>query len=248
MKYTLYTFHHICCHLIKNQALKPKITKVFNFVMNSLKIRFLPKQNVKIILVFDMSELDLIKIVLLGRGGMGIVTACEIIAEAAYLSGNFIDVQAYPSFGAERRGAPIQAYVKLSRTEKVYDRSQIENPNILIVFDDSVLTKDIALSLEKNAVFIVNSSKNPEYFVNEYNLSNTNKVVVADINYLALEKNLTIDGNPVINTPILGLLSKALPDLHLENLKEVVLNKMGEKLGNVNFDLIEKGYNIAKLL
>jgi len=216
--------------------------------MNSLKIRFLPKQNVKIILVFDMSELDLIKIVLLGRGGMGIVTACEIIAEAAYLSGNFIDVQAYPSFGAERRGAPIQAYVKLSRTEKVYDRSQIENPNILIVFDDSVLTKDIALSLEKNAVFIVNSSKNPEYFVNEYNLSNTNKVVVADINYLALEKNLTIDGNPVINTPILGLLSKALPDLHLENLKEVVLNKMGEKLGNVNFDLIEKGYNIAKLL
>jgi len=68
-----------------------------------------------------MSELGLIKIVLLGRGGMGIVTACEIIAEAAYLSGNFIDVQAYPSFGAERRGAPVQAYVKLSRTEKVYD-------------------------------------------------------------------------------------------------------------------------------
>lgn len=248
MKYTLYTFHHICCHLIKYQALKPKITKVFNFVMNSLKIRFLPKQNVKIILVFDMSELDLIKIVLLGRGGMGIVTACEIIAEAAYLSGNFIDVQAYPSFGAERRGAPIQAYVKLSRTEKVYDRAQIEIPNILIVFDDTVLTKDVALSLEKNGVFIVNSNKNPEYFVNEYNLSNSIKVIVADINYLALEKDLTIDGNPVINTPILGLLSKALPDLRLENLKDVVINKMGDKLGNLNYDLIEKGYNIAKLL
>ena len=107
-----------------------------------------------------MSELDLIKIILLGRGGMGIVTACEIIAEAAYLSGNFIDVQAYPSFGAERRGAPVQAYVKLSRTEKVYDRSQIENPHILIVFDDSVLTEEIAHSLEKNGIFIVNSDKN----------------------------------------------------------------------------------------
>ena len=78
-----------------------------------------------------MSDLELIKIVLLGRGGMGIVTACEIIAEAAYLSGNFIDVHAYPSFGAERRGAPVQAYVKLSRREKVYDRAQIENPDIL---------------------------------------------------------------------------------------------------------------------
>ncbi|GAI82975.1 unnamed protein product [marine sediment metagenome] len=192
--------------------------------------------------------LELIKIILLGRGGMGIVTACEIIAEAAYLSGNFVDVQAYPSFGAERRGAPVQAYVKLSRTEKIYDRAQIENPNILIVFDDSVLTKEAALSLEKNGVFIVNSNKTPKDFINEYNFSNTITVVVADINYLALEENLTIDGNPVINTPILGLLSKALPDLHLENLKDVVLNKMGKKLGRINYSLIEKGFNIAKLL
>ena len=195
-----------------------------------------------------MSELDLIKIILLGRGGMGIVTACEIIAEAAYLSGNFIDVQAYPSFGAERRGAPVQAYVKLSRTEKVYDRSQIENPHILIVFDDSVLTEEIAHSLEKNGIFIINSDKNPEHFVAKYNLDVSVKVIVADINNLALEKNLTIDGNPVINTPILGLLSKALPDLHLENLKDVLLNKMGEQLGNLNYELIEKGYSIAKLL
>ncbi len=195
-----------------------------------------------------MSELELIKIILLGRGGMGIVTACEIIAEAAYLSGNFVDVQAYPSFGAERRGAPVQAYVKLSRTEKIYDRAQIENPNILIVFDDSVLTKEAALSLEKNGVFIVNSNKTPEDFISEYNFSNKITVVVADINYLALEENLTIDGNPVINTPILGLLSKALPDLHLENLKDVVLNKMGKELGGINYNLIEKGFNIAKLL
>ncbi len=195
-----------------------------------------------------MSELELIKIVLHGRGGMGAVTACEIIAEAAYLSGNFIDVQAYPSFGAERRGAPVQAYVKLSRTEKVYDRAQIKNPNILIVFDETVLTKEVASSLERNGIFIINSNKNPEYFVKEFHLSGNIKVIVADINNLALEKNLTIDGNPVINTPILGLLSKALPDLHLENLKDVILKKLGEKLGNLNYELIEQGFNMAKIL
>jgi 2-oxoacid:acceptor oxidoreductase gamma subunit (pyruvate/2-ketoisovalerate family) len=195
-----------------------------------------------------MSELELIKIVLHGRGGMGAVTACEIIAEAAYLSGNFIDVQAYPSFGAERRGAPVQAYVKLSRTEKVYDRAQIENPNILIVFDETVLTKEVASSLESNGIFIINSDKNPEYFVKEYHFSSNIKVIVADINNLALEKNLTIDGNPVINTPILGLLSKALPDLHLENLKDVLLKKLGEKLGNLNYELIEQGFKMAKIL
>ena len=195
-----------------------------------------------------MSKLELIKIVLLGRGGMGIVTACEIIAEAAYLSGNFIDVHAYPSFGAERRGAPVQAYVKLSRHEKVYDRAQIENPDILIVFDDSVLTQVDVDSLEDRGIFIVNSDKNPEYFVEKFNLSSNTRVIVADISKLSLEKNLTIDGSPVINTPILGLLSKALPELQLENLKGVVLDRMGEQLGNINFYLIEQGYNMAKLL
>ncbi len=195
-----------------------------------------------------MSNLELIKIVLLGRGGMGIVTACEIIAEAAYLSGNFIDVQAYPSFGAERRGAPVQAYVKLSRNEKIFDRSQIENPDILIVFDDSVLTQEDVGSLEDHGIFIVNSDKNPEYFVEKFKLSSNIKVIISDISKLALEKNLTIDWNPVINTPILGLLSKALPELQLKNLKEVVLNRMGEQLGTLNLDLIEQGFKMAKLM
>ena len=195
-----------------------------------------------------MSDLELIKIVLLGRGGMGIVTACEIIAEASYLSGNFIDVHAYPSFGAERRGAPVQAYVKLSRHEKVYDRAQIENPDILIVFDDSVLTQEDVDSLEDRGIFIVNSDKNPEHFVEKFNLSSTTRVIVANISNLSLEKNLTIDGNPVINTPILGLLSKALPELQLKNLKDVVLKRMGVQLGNINFDLIEQGFKMAKLL
>jgi len=195
-----------------------------------------------------MSDLELIKIVLLGRGGMGIVTACEIIAEAAYLSGNFIDVHAYPSFGAERRGAPVQAFVKLSRREKVYDRAQIENPDILIVFDDSVLTQEDVDSIEDQGIFIANSDKNPEYFVEKFNLSSKIRVLVANISNLSLEKNLTIDGNPVINTPILGLLSKALPELQLKNLKDVVVNKMGEQLGNINFDLIEQGFKMAKLL
>lgn len=191
---------------------------------------------------------EIINITIHGRGGMGAVTACEIIAEAAYLSGNYVDVHAYPSFGAERRGAPIQAYAKLSRTEIIWDRAQIEVPNILIIFDESVLNHEIASSLEQDGIFIINSEKNPEFFVNEYNLNKDTKVIVADISKLALEKNLTIDGNPVINTPILGLLSKALPDLKLEILKMVVYKRMGEKLGKLNYELIEQGYNLAKIL
>jgi 2-oxoacid:acceptor oxidoreductase gamma subunit (pyruvate/2-ketoisovalerate family) len=193
-----------------------------------------------------MKSEDLIKIVIHGRGGQGAVTACEILAEAAFLSGNFLDVQAYPSFGAERRGAPIQAYAKLSREEQIWDRAEIEEPTILIIFDESVLTKEIIESLEDEGIFIINSNREPEFLLKKYNLHKASKIIVADISNLALKMKLTIDGNPVINTPILGLLSKALPEISLENLKKVVINKMGKKVGQINAELIEQGYNLAK--
>lgn len=195
-----------------------------------------------------MKESENIEIIIHGRGGMGVVTCAEIIGEAAYLSGNFKDIHAYPSFGAERRGAPVQAYTKLSREETIWDRAQIEFPNILIVFDESVLNHEISMSLKRGGIFIINSDKEPEFFTNNYNLKEDVKVVVADISRLSIEKNLTIDGNPVINTPILGLLSKALPELDLVNLKSVVLKRMGDKLGKLNYELIEQGYRLAKIL
>jgi len=194
-----------------------------------------------------MIEKENVDIIIHGRGGQGAVTACEIIAEAAYMSGNFVDVHAYPSFGAERRGAPVQAYAKLSRTETIWDRAQIENPNVLIVFDETVLNQEIASSLKKGGIFIINSEKDPDYFVSKFTLKNV-KLVVADISKLALEKNLTIDGVPVINTPILGLLSKVLPELSLENLKKVISKRMGEYLAHQNIALIQQGFNLAKIL
>ena len=191
---------------------------------------------------------DIISIIMLGRGGQGAVTACEIIAEAAYMSGDFLDVHAYPSFGAERRGAPVQAYAKLSRSHKIWDRAQIEHPDILIVFDETVLDPEVVLSLKPGGTFIINSNKEPKDFLDKFQFKSQVKIIVADISNLALEKGLTIDGNPVINTPILGLLSKALPELKLENLRKVVIEKLGEKVGLLNYELIEKGYKLAKIL
>jgi pyruvate ferredoxin oxidoreductase gamma subunit len=198
--------------------------------------------------MMNVNETKVINITLLGRGGMGVVTCAEIIAEVAFLSGNFVDVHAYPSFGAERRGAPVQAYAKLSRAKTIWDRAQIENPDVLIIFDETVLNQEIASSLKQEGIFIINSEREPEYFVNRYKLSKKTKIVVADISKLAIEKNLTIDGNPVINTPILGLLLKMLPELKLQYFKTVVLKRLGEKIGKLNIELIEKGYNLTRIL
>lgn len=190
-------------------------------------------------------EKEYIKIVIHSRGGQGGVTASQIIAEAAYLSGNFEDVNANPSFGAERRGAPVQAYAKLSRKGKIWDRSEIDHPDVIIVFDETVLTQEIASSLVNDGLFIVNSDKEPKYFRNKYSLPEGVTIVIADVSKMALEKDLTIDGNPVINTPILGLLSRAIPEFKLENLKKVVKDKMGDKIGQLNAELIEQGYQKA---
>ena len=196
----------------------------------------------------NIDERDIINIVIVGRGGQGAVTACEIIAEAAYLSGNFVDVHAYPSFGAERRGAPIQAFAKLSKKEKIWDRSQIDNPDIIIILDETVLNQSLSSSLKDNGILIINTDKEPEFFFDKFNLSRNIHIIVADINKLALEKGLTIDGMPVVNTAILGALSKSLTELNLDNLNKVVQKKMNEKLAQLNIELIEEGYNLAKIL
>ena len=190
------------------------------------------------------SDLDIVNIVIHGRGGQGAVTACEIIAEAAFLSDNFIDVHAYPSFGAERRGAPVQAYAKLSKKEKIWDRAQIEYPDIIIILDETVLNQNIASSLKKNGILIVNSDKEPEYFKSKYKLGEKIRIIIADVNDLALNKGLTIEGNPIVNTPILGLLSKCVGEISVENLSKAVRNKMDNtKLADLNIELIKEVYS-----
>ena len=192
------------------------------------------------------SDLDIVNIVIHGRGGQGAVTACEIIAEAAFLSDNFIDVHAYPSFGAERRGAPVQAYAKLSKKEKIWDRAQIEYPDIIIILDETVLNQNIASSLKKNGILIVNSDKEPEYFKRKYKLGEKISVIIADVNDLALTKGLTIEGNPIVNTPILGLLLKCISEISIDNLIKAVQNKMDNtKIADLNIELIKEVYSIG---
>ena len=115
------------------------------------------------------------------------------------------------------------------------------------MFDESVLNQQIASSLSKEGIFIINSEEDPDFFKNKFNLSDSNKIIVADINKLSIEKDATIDGNPVVNTPILGLLSKALPDLSLENLAKIINKRMSEKIAKLNIELIEEGYRLGKM-
>ena len=92
-----------------------------------------------------------------GRGGQGVVTAAELIAIAAFNDGK--EAQAFPSFGVERTGAPIEAFARIDN-QPIRTRQHVYNPDILIIQDPTLLaTVDVAHGCNKNTVVIINSSK-----------------------------------------------------------------------------------------
>src|SRR5512136_1875673 len=96
-----------------------------------------------------------------GRGGQGSVTAAELIAVAAFKGGAF--AQAFPAFGVERRGAPVQAFVRFDN-KIIRKRSQVYEPDYIIV-QDSALIKDVNVfqGVKRVGIVIVNTEKTPGY-------------------------------------------------------------------------------------
>ncbi|MHA1835390.1 MAG: 2-oxoacid:acceptor oxidoreductase family protein [Candidatus Odinarchaeia archaeon] len=146
---------------------------------------------------------DLWEITWIGRGGQGAVTASTTLAKAAFLDG-YADVQAFPFFGAERRGAPVRAFTRISNNV-ILDYSQIYVSDIVVLFDYKLL-KILNLSdeIKKNGTLVVNSDEiSREEFEGNFD------VYVIDANKVASELSLIIAGVPIVNTSMLGAFAKA---------------------------------------
>ncbi len=145
-------------------------------------------------------EREIIEIRWHGRGGQGAITAAKIVANAAFLSG-YGGVVMSPTFGTERRGAPVLTSLKLSR-KKIYDLSPIENPDIVIVLDPLLVEEaPVTDGLKPGGLIIINSPRHAE----DYRFKGI-KVAVADVTRLAGEAGL-IKG--IVNTGIIGAFAKA---------------------------------------
>src|SRR5512147_339759 len=92
-----------------------------------------------------------------GRGGQGAVSSAELAALAAIEEGKF--AQAFPSFGPERRGAPVMAFVRVSE-KPIVTREKIYEPDIVIVLDPTLLKiVNVEAGLKKGGIIILNSAK-----------------------------------------------------------------------------------------
>lgn len=171
-----------------------------------------------------------------GRGGQGVVTAAELIAMAAFYDG--LESQAFPNFGVERSGAPIQSYARISK-EKILTREQVYTPSVLIIQDSSLLdTNDLLTGTSDDTKIIINATENrwPQ-------LKKRKNVFFSPATEIALE----IIGKNIVNTVILGAFVKETKLISLASLKKAVRVKFkekGDKIINKNIEAIEKVYNL----
>jgi 2-oxoacid:acceptor oxidoreductase gamma subunit (pyruvate/2-ketoisovalerate family) len=170
-----------------------------------------------------------------GRGGQGVVTAAEITAIAAYNEGKY--AQAFPSFGVERTGAPIEAFARIDDAP-IRTREHVYEPDVLIIQDASLIgTVDVTKGCRPDTLIIVNSAKPKE----EIKLnSRPEYLFVIDATKIALEEI----GRNIVNTVILGTVAKATGLFSLESLKKAVEDKFKEKpeLVEKNIKAVTRAY------
>ncbi len=176
-----------------------------------------------------MNKSKYTEVIWYGRGGQGAITASQIVAQVAYTEG-YKGVTTAPSFGAERRGAPVAAFLRLSN-EPVRKFSQVNNPDVIVVLDPTLLPiLKLEQKYDKRATVIVNSTMSPE----ELNLAQFKKVGIADITSIALENNLTMAGVAILNTPILGAFVKTTNLVTLSSVEKAIIAKFSREKAALN--------------
>ncbi|AUB55747.1 MULTISPECIES: pyruvate synthase subunit PorC [Methanobacterium] len=154
-----------------------------------------------------------------GRGGQGAVTAAEILAKAAFEDGKYC--QAFPFFGAERKGAPVMAFSRIN-DKPIRRRYQVYNPDHVLVLDETLLEAvDVLSGLKSGGKVIINTKEDLE-------LGDAD-VYTIDATGIALD---TL-GVPIVNTVMLGAFAKVIGEVSLDSIikitKETFPGKIGEK-------------------
>ncbi len=179
----------------------------------------------------------MIEVCIYGRGGQGGVTLAELIAHATIAEGKH--AQSMPSFGPERRGAPVLAFLRVDEHERIKIRSEIAEPDVLVVLDPGLLristgTTPLA-QLKEEGIAVVNTKQNHEALKSELKLHR-----LATVDALSIARRVL--GLPIVNTAMAGALVKATGIASLESLEDVMEKRFG-KLAAKNREAMVEAYN-----
>ena len=174
-----------------------------------------------------------------GRGGQGAVTSAELLALAAIGEGKY--AQAFPSFGPERRGAPVVAFCRID-DKRIRIRANVSEPDIVVVLDSSLLKiVNVAAGLKSSGVLVTTSPDSPDKVKQDLKIKNRMAVVDA----LKIARELL--GVPITNTTMLGSLIRAQELVK----KESFLSPLRERFGRIaekNISAFERAYQDTVLI
>ena len=182
----------------------------------------------------------MIEIRIHGRGGQGAVVASKMLVTAAAKEGK--KVQAFPFFGAERRGAAVAAFARID-DQKIRIHSEVYTPDYVIVLDPVLYkTVPVTAGLKKGGAILLNSPQDPS----SYSFPDDFKVATVDAGGIARRHKLGSRTEPIVNTAVLGAFAKVTGIIGIEALAETIRESIPGK-GKENEAAAREAYGNVKI-
>lgn len=187
---------------------------------------------------------DIFEVIFFARGGQGAKTAAEILAQAATREGKF--VQAFPSFGPERSGAPTKTYLRIADAP-IRTHEPVIDPDVVVILDDTLLeSQDMAVNLDRNEAFIINTNLTADAVQSKVDRPDRifeGKIFPVDASGISLQ----VIGQPRPNTVVLGKFVQVTEAVRLESVvkefRSIFEAKIGKEACDKNVEAIEQAYD-----
>jgi pyruvate ferredoxin oxidoreductase gamma subunit len=185
-------------------------------------------------------ETGMIEIRFHGVGGQGAVIASKILAVAAFNEGKY--PQSFPAFGLERRGAPVMAFSRID-DRKILLRTAIYEPDMVVVLEPALLnTQDITQGLKKGGAVLISTTSAPS----AYKSLGPFRIATVDAQGIAVACGLGTPTSPIVNTAILGALSRFTGCVKLESVIKAIRDEIPYQ-PEKNVEAAERAYREVRM-
>lgn len=176
-----------------------------------------------------------------GRGGNGAFTAARLLGAAASIYEGQ-PAQAFPSFGPERRGAPVLGFTRIS-DKTITDHSQVYECDLIIVLDETLCdVVNVAAGLNPDGILVINTKKTADEIAQIVGLKEASGVITVDATEIALE----LLGTPIVNTIMLGAAIGVTDLVSMESVEAAIDSIMSRNLREKNKKAARAAYNKIK--
>ncbi len=176
-----------------------------------------------------------------GRGGQGTVIATVMLAKAFFKVG--YQVQSFPVFGVERRGAPVEAYIRADKKD-IFIRTNVYTPDHVVVQDRTLLQSiDATRGLKQGGWILINSPKPPS----DLRPFAGFKLAFIDANAIALNHQLGARTQPIVNTSMIGAFARLFNTPHMTAIAEAIREEVPAE-AEANIGAAEDAYNEVQMV